>query len=209
MPIQNITPNVIQAAQFRIKFRDIFKLKEFYKAVHFWLDESEWSSTESDGKKPEGKDHFETLYLEKQGGKGEKEIWWWWRLQKIPTGNSYYKYHLDFDAHVLYMFPAEIMRDGKKFKVDNGEVEMVVSSYIQFDYAGEWSSHPILRSFNKVFPRRIFFKDLYDNHKLELYRETYVLQNFIKKWFKLQTFLPYEQTAEFHPSWAYPGHKKE
>ena len=31
MPIQNIGPNAVQAAKFRVKYKDIFHLKEFYR----------------------------------------------------------------------------------------------------------------------------------------------------------------------------------
>ena len=45
MPVRNIT-NAIQAAQFRIKFKDIFNLKEFYRAMHDWLAEYDWKSVD-------------------------------------------------------------------------------------------------------------------------------------------------------------------
>jgi len=207
MPIKKID-NAIQAAQFRIKFKDIFNLKEFYLAMHFWLIEYGWSSVDSDGE-PEKKDFFETLYLERQEAGGAREMWWWWRMQKIPTENSYYKYHLDIDFHPLYILPAEVIRDGKKLKANKGEIEIKIWAYLEFDYKGEWSRHPILKLFNQIFPKRIFKKELYEDHKLELYREAYILQNFIKKWFKLKTFLPFEEVTPFYPSYAYPEWKKE
>jgi len=36
----------------------------------------------------------------------------------------------------------------------------------------------------------------------------YIFQNYMKKWFKLFTFLPYEEITPFHPSLAYPEWKK-
>jgi len=209
MPMKQLQ-NAVQAAVFRVKFKDIFNLKEFYKAMHEWLTEYGWSSTEADGLAIEdGKDYYETLYLEKEHAGGNKEMWWWWRLQKLPVPNSYYKWHLDIDYHILYMLPAEVMRDGKKLKVNKGEVEAKIWAYLEFDYQGQWSHHPILKMFNKVFPNRIFRKELYEDHKMELYREMYILQAFMKKWFKLRSFLPYEEITPFFPSWAYPDWKKE
>jgi hypothetical protein len=209
MPMKQLQ-NAVQAAVFRVKFKDIFNLKEFYKAMHEWLLEYGWSSTEADGLKIEdGKDHYETLYLEKEHPGGNKEMWWWWRLQKLPVPNSYYKWHMDIDSHILYMLPAEVMRDGKKLKVNKGEVETKVWAYLEFDYKGQWSHHPILKMFNNVFPNRIFKKELYEDHKMELYREMYIFQAFMKRWFKLKSFLPYEEITPFFPSWAYPEWKKE
>ncbi len=207
MPLKNLN-NAIQAAKLRIKYKDIFNLKELYIHTYEWLLEHGWSSVDASGK-IEDNEWWESLYLEKIGGRGEKEIWWWWRLQKLPTNNSYYKYHLDLDAHVINLNPTEVVRDGKKLKAHKGEVEVMVWAYLEFDYKGEWSRHPILKIFNQVFPKRIFKKELYESHKLELYREVYLLQDFLKKWFKLKRFLPYEEVAAFHPSAAYPEWKKE
>jgi len=209
MPILQLK-NAVQAAKFRVKFKDIFNLKEFYKAMHEWTKEYAWYSVESDGLKIEnGVDYYETLYLEREHAGGAKEMWWWWRLQKMPVPNSYYKWHMDIDYHILYMFPSEVMREGKKIKVNKGEVEVKIWAYLEFDYQGQWSKHPILKMFNKVFPNRIFKKELYEDHKIELYREMYLLQAYMKRWFKLRSFLPYEEITPFFPSWAYPAWKKE
>ena len=111
MPIQNIGPNAVRAAYFTVKFKDIFHLKEFYRAMHEWLLEYDWNGADAGGG-VEATDHYETLYLEKQGLEGDKEMWWWWRLQKYPVKeapNSYYKFHLDIDYHILYMLQTEVM----------------------------------------------------------------------------------------------------
>ncbi|MBR9691345.1 hypothetical protein GOV06_01020 [Candidatus Woesearchaeota archaeon] len=207
MPIKKLQ-NSIPAAKFRVKYKDIFNLKEFYRALHEWLVEFGWSSVDSLGN-IEGQDHWETYYIERTETNGMKEMYWWWRLQKLPIINSYYKFHLDLDFHPLGISDTEVMRDGKKFKVHKGEVEVKVYAYIEFDYRGEWSTHPFLKYFNKIFPSRIFRKELYEHHKLELYREAYTLQAYMKKWFKLKSFLPYEEITPFYPSHAFPKWKKE
>ena len=207
MPVKRLN-NAVQAASFTVKFKDIFNLKEFYKAMHEWLLEYNWSSVDASGNL-ESKDHWETLYLERAGLEGDKEMWWWWRLQKIPTDNSYYKFHLDIDSHPLYVLDTEVVRNGKKFKCHKGEVEVKVWAYIEFDYTGEWSTHPILKMFNKMFPRRIFKKEIFEDHKQELYREIYIFQDFMKRWFKLKRFLPYEEISPFFTPFTYPTWKKE
>lgn len=197
-----------QVLQFRVKWKDIFDVKQFYTTLHEWLDEYGWTSHEN---KPIG-ENYETLYFEKVGAQNDKELWIRWRLWKFPDGvkNSYYRYHVDLDYHFLYLLKTEVMHEGKKFKknIFKGEVEVYITAYIQFDYNNEWSSHPVLKFFNKVFPKRIFKKDLYEEKKRELYRECYVFQNYIKHWFKLKSFLPHEEIKPFHPSYAFPTYKK-
>jgi hypothetical protein len=207
MPVKRLN-NAVQAAYFAVKFKDIFNLKEFYRAMHEWLLEYGWSSVDSAGKIEE-KDYWETLYLQRAGMEGDMEMWWWWRLQKFPTPNSYYKFHLDIDSHPLYILDTEVVRNGKKFKCHKGEVEVKVWAYLEFDYNGEWSRHPVLKFFNKVFPRRIFKREMYEDHKQELYREAYIFQDFIKRWFKIRRFLPFEEITPFHTPFTYPTWKKE
>ena len=55
---------------------------------------------------------------------------------------------------------------------------------------------------------RFLSKELED-HRKELYREAYIMQNFMKQWFKLKRYLPYEESKSFFPSYAWPSHKKE
>jgi hypothetical protein len=174
-----------------------------------WLNEYGWSSVDSDGDIEEGEEWWETNYIERVEADGSKEMFWWWRVQKLPITNSYYKYHMDINFHPLGISNTEVMRDGKKFKVNKGEVEVFVFAYIEFDYKGEWSNHPFLKFFNQMFPERIFRKELYEDHKLELYREAYTLQAYMKKWFKLKSFLPYEEITPFYPSHAFPKWKGE
>ena len=115
MPVFSTEPNAaykrcVQAARFRIKWKDIFNVKEFYKAIHEWLEENSWKDME------DGKDHYETLYFEKIGFFNDKELWIHWRPQKIPTATSFYRFHLDLDFHYLYLVPTEVIHEGKKFK---------------------------------------------------------------------------------------------
>lgn len=193
----------IKVAHYHLKYKDVFNLEKFYEDLHDWLNEHEWADLEDGG------DHYETLYLEKIDIGGLKEIWIKWRPQKIPEKNSYYRCWLDFDMHCIGFKDVEVVKEGKKLKAHKGEMMLDVTAFMDLDYQGEWSSHPILRFFNKIFPERIFRKELFDDHKNELYREAYELQNFMKHWFKFKTFAPYEEKTSFFPSYAWPSHLKE
>lgn len=191
----------IQAARFRIKWKDIFNVKMFYKAMHFWFEEYEYKDME------EHIDHYETQYFEKINVFGDKELWLRWRVQKEI--NKYFKYHIDLDYHFLYLVPTEVVRDGKKFKKDvyKGEVEVWVTALLEVDWQNKWAKHWFLKRFHKMFRERIFRTQIYDEHKRELYREAYVMQNYMKHWFKMKRYLPYEEIELFTiPSHAYPTH---
>ncbi|MBT4651673.1 hypothetical protein HOC13_04080 [Candidatus Woesearchaeota archaeon] len=202
MPAKKPKGKLVKVARYRVKFNDVFDMKAFYESLHEWCKEYDWIDEE------DGFDHYETLYLDKTDMNGMKEMWIKWRPSKIPTANSYYKYHLDFDYHVVGMSKKEIIHQGHKKKIDKGEVEIYITAQMELDYTGTWSSHPILKYFNKLFPERIFRKELFEQHKKELYREAYALQRFIKEWLKLKRYLPYEEAKSFFPSEAIPSHLK-
>lgn len=210
MPMYHLDPNnSVQAAYFRIKFKDVFDLKEFYAILKDWMLEYEWAGVDSQKKIESGgaAEQFETFHWEREDVGGSKEQWWWWRLQKLSP-NSFYKYHMDIDFHNLGITPTEVVKDGKKFKVQKGETEIKVWTFLEYDASKHFSKNPILKHFKDWYVKRIFQKELYADHKMELYRETYILQAFMKRWMQLQNFLPFEDVEPFHPPKSFPGWKK-
>ena len=206
MPIAKLQKG-IKACYFRVKFKDIFDMKALYTELKEYLLEHGWYSVDAHGEIEDGKEHWETMYLERGLPNGAVERWFYWRLQK-KTENDYYRWHLDMDMHNVGLSETEVMRDGKKLKVNKGEVEVKVWTYLEVDVKGKWSKHPILKIFNNIFQSRIMKEDFEDSKK-ELYREAYNLNSYVKRWMKLKRFLPYEEVTLFHPSKAYPTWKKE
>jgi len=193
---------LIQVARWRVKYKDIFNLTQYYKDLHFWLEEYQWKDLE------DGKDHYENLYFEKIDMTGAKEIWIKWRPYKIPNNNPYYRYWMDFDYHCIGIKDTEVVKDGAKFKAHKGEMELWFTAWMELDYRNQWTNHPILKFFVNLFPGRIFRKEIREEHKRELYREAYELQNYAKEWFKLKRHLPYDKVPHFHPGQAFPSHLK-
>jgi len=204
MPIKPI-PGLEKAASFRIKFKDVFDCNKLFERMKDWLLDHGWYAVTYDGgkdsKRPEG---FETLYLEKDkfGGVRE-ELWVLWRLQKIADESAYFKYHLDIDFHFLGIKPVEIIHEGRKIKTDKGEVEITVNALIERDYNQFFKKHPILKLFGKAVAKKLLKKD-FEDKKLDLYREAYNFQAWLKQWFKLAPLVP-EKPGLFHPSQAYPA----
>lgn len=186
----------------RVKYKDVFDLKAFYEALHEWLQQNGWSAIE------EGElDHFETFYGERIGREGMKEIWIQWRVTKgAPEGP--FNYYLNFDYHLLGLTSIEVVKEGMKFKTNKGELDLYINAFIEEKYSKALESNPLIKYFFILFKQRVYRKE-YEQRKKELYQETYVLQNFIKQWFKLKRYLPYEESKSFFPSSAWPSHLKE
>jgi len=185
----------------RVKYKDIFNLKAFYESLREWLTEHGWQDLQ------DNLDHWETYYGERISQGGAKEIWMQWRTTKDP-GDAKIQYYLDFDWHCIAVTTTEIVRNGQKIKTNKGEVEMNIRAFVERKYETEWKNHWFLKHFIKLFTNRIYSDEIELRQK-ELYQETYAMQNFIKQWFKMKRYLPYEETKGFFPSEAFPSHMKE
>jgi len=193
-------------APLRIKYKDIFNMKEFYDALHEYLLEHDWEAHDGDG------EHWETYYGERIGQNGNKEIWIMWRLGKKAPETKAFHYYLDIYFHCINLAKTEIVRDGQKIKCNKGEVEVEISGFIQKLYEKDFKKEKgifgwILKEVKEVFTNRIYL-NVIDQRKKELYQEVYATGNFIKQWMKLKRYLPYEEAKNFYPSHAWPSHQK-
>ena len=186
----------------RIKFKDIFDLKGFYESLREWLIEYEWGDEE------EKSEHWEAYYGERIGQTGAREIWFLWRVQKKPEGSAKIVYYMDIDFHCLTIVDTEIIRDGKKIKMNKGEIELKIWPYMEEKYKTELAEQPLLKHLVNLFSKRIYRREAVQRRK-DLYQEVYILQNYIKQWFKLKRHHPYEEVKSFMPSSAFPSHLKE
>jgi hypothetical protein len=198
--VQRENPKIV-AATFRIKHNDIFSLRHIYRVLHEWVKENQWVDKYGDS---EG-DRHESFFYDKTTYQGHKEMWMWWRLQQFPDAgddseNSFYKWHMDIDFHILYLRDHEILQEGKKVKTNKGEVEIYLHAWVEIDYTGKFSKHPILRFWKDWFNLRLFETDL-DKQKFKLYREAALLQGMIKKHLALYGHIPEQQIGtSFSPS---------
>jgi hypothetical protein len=196
----------------RIKYKDIFDMKEFYDAVHEWILEHDYAAYDGD------LEMWETYYGERVSQSGAKEIWIRWRIKKgapdsptfIISGkkNPAIVYHMDLDFHCVALTKAEVVKEGRKMKVHKGEVELHIRPYVEEAYLKHFSKNIFLKQIQNIFQKRIYRKK-FEERKKELYKESYALNNFIKQWFKLKRYLPYEESKNFFPSYAWPSHLRE
>ena len=179
-----------EVANFRVRHRDYFHLKNLYITLHEWLIEEGWATREEE-------DFGETLYLQRETQKSGNELWIWWRLDKEI--NSYYKYILNIDYHVIMLREAEVMHQGQKFKTNWGEVELIIRAFVELDWKKQWRNHRMLSQIHGVWMRRIYKKSI-DQHILTLYRDAYRLQQTAKTYCNMKTYLPEPEGDQFWPA---------
>src|SRR3989338_4488877 len=97
-------------AQFKIKYRDVFHLRNLYIMLHEYLLEEYWF----DESQADSHEYIEKLYLEKFNQKGihfgGKEMWIYWRLFKGPEQkySAYFRYLLNIDFKMAYLKDIEV-----------------------------------------------------------------------------------------------------
>ncbi len=191
----------------KIKYKDIFDIKEFYLAMKEWCMDHGWRDEE------DGSEHMESYYGERINN-GVREIFFRWRLFKPAEGSAKAKVghklnlYLDLDFHAIGLVDTEVIKEGAKIKVQKGEINIDIMAMIDKVYEQEFAESELLKKLKNIFTARIY-QGILDQRRKELYQEMYVLNNYIKQWFKLRRYLPHEETGEFFRSYAWPSHLKE
>jgi len=190
----------LDAAETRVRYRDELHLKKLYVMLHDWFVEEKWV----DRKDEDWPEHFYILRETQRGN----EMWIWWRFKKVPGKgeaggkNSYYRYLLDVFWHVMGAVDIEVMHQGKKYKTNKADLEIVLTSKLEMDYMHEigkgWRDSALLAPINDMFHKRIWKGEL-ERRKLDLYRETYRLQETVKRFLGMRLYLPESEGQEFWP----------
>ena len=183
-------------ARYRIKFRDVFQLKYFYMLLHEWMVENEYASR---------KDYIfpETFMMHRETQQMGREYWVHWRCEKSPiiaTGNPkskmLWKFNLDVIMHMLHIKDTEIMHQGKKYKANTGEIEIKVRANLVYDFKKQWGKSVVMRHFSKILLKRVM-KNTFERQRRQFYSDAYRLQEAMKTYLKLRTYLPEPEHANF------------
>lgn len=201
MPYKKVNAEPVLSRPMRVKYKDVFELKAFYESMHEWLLHYGWADVDDKA------DHWETAYVERIDRNGNREIHFNWRTFK-PAEAGPFNYYLDLNFHVLGLSNVEVVKDGIKMKVQKGEIEMHYQALVEKTYEKDLKKNRLLEPFLDLFNKRVYRSE-YEERKKELYQELYTMQNFIKQWFKMKRYLPYEESRSFFPSQAWPSHLKE
>mgnify|MGYP001604480253 CR=1 FL=1 len=149
-------PHDILIAKFEVKATDVINLNEFYISLHDYLFYEKYAS--HDGDKPDKNAGFpETFYFESRTQQGGREIWVWWRCNKVEHSSDFFKRKLIVDLHGVGMKEVEIVRNNQKFKANSGKVEVLVQLKLAIDYKHMFSG-PIWGNILDVFYKRIYHK---------------------------------------------------
>ena len=154
----------------RLKHKGNFNMKAFYYMMHEWMVQEQWVSRDD-------KSFPEIFAGRNDAAAGGSELWWFWRPKK--SINEFMRWDLNINAHVMFLRNVEEVVEGKKFKTNNGEVEVWIRVKHILDPEKKWRTHPILKHFVKLYINRLYKKDI-EKSMFMLKNEAYRFQEAMK-----------------------------
>ncbi len=157
----------------KVKYAGIFKMKEVYRVAFDIL------TTEM------GYDVEEQKYREKVTPEGKEIEIIWIAEKKI---NDYYKFKIKVNFFVVGLKEVEVEKAGVKVKMDTGDIEITIKSYIISDWEGRWENSPVLKFLKGVYDKYLM-RSFYQELKARIYDDAYKLENELKAFFNLSRFM--------------------
>ena len=155
----------------RIQFEGIFDLKELYKHAHDWL---EWRKYDIEEKK----------YKEKVKPTGkELEIKW----EATRDIDEYTQFLIKVKWQIFGLTDVEVQKEGKKVKMNKGEVNVYVTAALVLDWKDKWEERPFLK-FLQSFFEKYLYKGTLDRLKSEIWKEGWEFFNEIKAFLHLYRY---------------------
>ena len=122
-----------------VKHKGYFNFKEFYNFCQEWL-------------KDEGYDLAEDQYTEKITNDGKEIIIKWTAKKKI---SDYFRNIIEARWHILQMKDSQVEIEGKKKKINEGDIKITFSADLERDYEKRWEDRPGWKFMRGVYDRYI------------------------------------------------------
>lgn len=146
------TDVVIDSA--KVKYSGEFDMSLLYKNLQDWIKRAKFGSVR------------EVKYVERVKPFGKIIDIVWETSKKALDG--YLKQELSVEILIVGLSDVEIMRDGKKLKVNKADLDITFSSSLVRNASERWGD----KSFMKRIYETHIISDLIEAHKIELYQDT-------------------------------------
>jgi len=116
--------------------------------------------------------------------KGAEQEFAWWGWRKV---NSYVKYHVDVWMKFNQLHDVEVVRDGKKEKLQSSTFQIEISGKMELDWGGRFGGSRFLQALGDFYDKYIIGKDIDTIYSDQLYYRMYKLQGVIKEYLQMET----------------------
>jgi len=198
--VQIAEKNRIEIAKFTISYSDLFVLDALWEYVHNWLHDADWNGR---GDYQHSVEHF---YAQSDYVDGTFDLIAMWRLQRVPQNNPFIRFHMDVDWKGSRIKPVvfpDPNNQGNRINAHKGSITLNVTAIMELDYQHKAEQWPWKLLYGLVGKQLI--KPMTEEFSRELFQEAYAFQTALKVWLKAWNK---HLKPTFHPSQAYPSHRK-
>ena len=190
----NNTYKVFGTAQ--INFKGIHHFESLYKMMHDWMTSRGFKHF------PTGSDNIEDYFQEYiLSTGGPKNNWIWWRTMREE--NKMFNYYMEVNMQVLVMTTKEVVFKGEKIKMNDAEISIFITGYLQVDPNKQWidKKDHFLEKAYELFKEKEFI-GIIDEHETSVGMACMDLFERCKQHLNLMTSISLQKP--FHPELGYP-----
>lgn len=155
-----------------IKFKGIFDMDLLYKSMRDWLT-------------TRGYYFEEPVYKSKpnpMGGVEDEITWSCWRKE-----TDYMKFWINIFIHTWERKDVEVIKKGKKKKMNQARLAIYFNSYVETDYQHRWDKTPFLIWLNNIYEKYIIKPEIDNIYTDKLYYYVLKLHNIAKECLDMET----------------------
>ncbi len=123
----------------KVRHVGIFDFKEVYRICYEWFIN-------------EGYDVAEKNYTEKIQQRGKEIEIEWLALRKV---SDYFRFQIKSRWHILGMNDVEVEENGRRLKMNQGDLEIRFTVILEKDYKHRWESNKFFKTLRKVYDKYV------------------------------------------------------
>ena len=139
----------------KVRQAAIFDFKELYRFLYMWLIDENYFVVEK-------------TYSEKITPAGKEVEIEWDAKKKI---SDYFRFNLRIKWRILGMTDVEVEDNGKKLKLNKGNVEIRTEGVLEKDYENRWEKNPFLKFLRSIYDRYVI-RTRIDEYESKIHRES-------------------------------------
>lgn len=125
----------------KVQHEGLFNFKELYKYAHQWFREEDYDAV------------IEEKYKEKLVTGNARDIEVEWKISKSLS--EYFKMEMSVKFEILGMSDVEAEIDGKKKKMNKGEIGVEIKGFVTKDPKSKWEIYPFYRFIREVYDKYV------------------------------------------------------
>ena len=155
-----------------VKYSGIFDFEGLMKLMRGWIINQGYEFHENSVK----------YKVPSPKGAEQEFVWWGWR--KV---NSYMKFHMDVWLKFNDLHDVEVVREGKKEKLQSSTFQIEISARLELDWGSRFGGSSFLQNLAAFYDKYIIKKDIDMIYSDQLYYRMYKLQQAIKGYLQMET----------------------